>query len=85
MVLGKNTTSLSYQIANAEKCGYSEERICAAVVWAVSPSSNLRTYLESKPDLNLNTLTEILREIVPLFSRNWVMRYKKGAKILWIL
>ena len=54
-------TSLSYQIANAEKSGYSEERICAAVVRAVSPSSNLRTYLENKPDLNLNTLTEILR------------------------
>ena len=54
-------TSLSYQIANAEKSGYPEERICTAVVRAVSPSSNLQTYLKSKPDLTLKTLTEILR------------------------
>ena len=30
-------TSLSYQIANAEKSGYLEERICAVLVRAVSP------------------------------------------------
>ena len=54
-------TSLSYQIANAEKAGYSEEQICAAVVKAISPGNNLRTYLESKPGLNLVVVTEILR------------------------
>ena len=54
-------TSLSYQIANAEKSGYSGECICAAVVKAISPGNNLRTYLESKPDLTLVTLLDILR------------------------
>ena len=54
-------SSLSYQIASAQKAGYSESRICAAVVKAIAPSNNLRMYLECKPDLDLRILTEILR------------------------
>ena len=54
-------TSLCYQISNAQKVGYSNERVCAAVVKAISPGNNLRTYLESKPNLNLKSLIEILR------------------------
>jgi hypothetical protein len=54
-------TSLSYQIANARKLGYPEQGICAAVIKSISPSNNLRTYLESKRNLNLKTLIEVLR------------------------
>ena len=54
-------TSLSYQIANGRKLGVPEERICAAVIKAISPSNNLRTYLESKPNLTLVSMIEILR------------------------
>ena len=54
-------SSLSYQIASAQKAGYSESRICAAVVKAIAPSNNLRMYLECKPDLDLRILIEILR------------------------
>ena len=39
-------TSLSYQIANTEKSGYSLERICTAVVRAVSPSINFTMYVD---------------------------------------
>ena len=54
-------TSLSYQIDNAKQLGYSDARICAAVIKAISPSSNLRTYLESKRTLSVDLLVEILR------------------------
>ena len=54
-------SSLSYQIASAKKAGYSESRICAAVVKAIAPSNNLKMYLECKPDLDLRILIEILR------------------------
>ena len=54
-------TSLCYQIVNAQKSGYSNENVCAAVVKAISPGNNLRTYLESKPNLNLDSLLNVLR------------------------
>ena len=54
-------TSLSYQIANARKQGFSEQKICASVIKAIAAGNNLRTYLESKHDLNLSTLVEVLR------------------------
>ena len=41
--------------------GYSEENICGAVIKAISPSNHLRTYFESKPDLHLVSLVEVLR------------------------
>ena len=53
--------SLSYQISNAKKLGYSEEMICGAVIKAITPGSHLRTYLESKHSLTLSSLIEIMR------------------------
>ena len=54
-------TSLSFQIQNAKKIGYSEENICGAVIKAISPNNYLRTYFESKPNLQLSSLLEVLR------------------------
>ena len=53
--------SLSYQIENAKKVGYSEEKICGAVIKAIAPNNHLRTYFESRPSLKLSSLQEILR------------------------
>ena len=46
--------SLSFQIENAKKLGYSDEKICAAIIRAIAPSNHLRTYFESKFDLKLS-------------------------------
>ena len=54
-------SSLSYQISNGLKLGYSQEIVCAAVLKAISPGNNLRTYLESKVDLTITSLIEIMR------------------------
>ena len=54
-------TSLGYQISNGQKLGYADEVICAAVLRAISPGNNLRTYLESKTDLNVTSLLDIMR------------------------
>ena len=53
--------SLSYQIGNAKKMGYSEEIICSSVIKAITPESHLRTYLESKHSLTLSSLIEVMR------------------------
>ena len=53
--------SLSYQISNAKKMGYSDERICGAVIKAITPGSHLRTYLESKRTVTLPSLIEVMR------------------------
>ena len=53
--------SLSYQIQNAKSKGYTENEICDAVLKCISPELPLRSYLESKPDLNLTSLSNILR------------------------
>ena len=53
--------SLSYQIENAKKLGYSEEKICGAVIKAIAPNNHLRTYFESRPGLKLSSVQEILR------------------------
>ena len=53
--------SLSYQIENGKKLGYSDEKICGAVIRAVALSSHLRTYFESRPDLKLSSVQDILR------------------------
>ena len=37
--------------------GYADELICAAVLKAISPGNNLRTYLENKKNL---TVTSVL-------------------------
>ena len=54
-------SSLSYQMLNGKKLGYSDEIICAAVIRAISPGNNLRTYLEGKTNLSKESLLEILR------------------------
>ena len=53
--------SLSYQIKDAQKMGYSDETICSAVVKAITPGTNLRTYLESRSSVTLKSLIEIMR------------------------
>ena len=54
-------SSLSYQISTGVKQGYTEEVICAAVLKAISPGNNLRTYLESKPGLDIPSLMGVMR------------------------
>ena len=53
--------SLSYQISNAKKLGYSDEMIFGAVIKAITPGTHLRTYLESKQSLTLPSLMEVMR------------------------
>lgn len=54
-------TSLLYQIENGRRQGYSGPIICDAVIRAISPSNNLRTYLESKNIISVDYLLEILK------------------------
>ena len=56
-----NYSSLLYQINNGRKLGYSDQVVCAAVLKAISPGNNLRTYLESKRDLSVDILLEVMR------------------------
>ena len=53
--------SLIFQINNGLKKGYSEHEICDAVIKSIAPDVGLRTYLEGKDNLNLKTLSRILR------------------------
>lgn len=54
-------SSLAHQIENGLNRGYPEVEIVDAVVRAISPGSQLRSYLEGKPQLTLPTLRCILR------------------------
>ena len=54
-------SALSFQIASAEQRGYSEPEIIAAVIRAITPGEDLRTYLEMTPNLSLVILRSILR------------------------
>lgn len=54
-------SSLAHQIENGLKRGYPEIEIVEAVIRAISPGSQLRSYLEGKPHLTLPTLRHILR------------------------
>jgi len=54
-------SSLAYQIKNSKIEGFSSHEICAGVIKAISPDNPLRTYLESKPDLNVESLIKIMR------------------------
>ena len=54
-------TSLSYQIEEGKRQGFSDSMICTAVVRAISPGNNLHTYLESKKIVSLYSLIEILQ------------------------
>lgn len=54
-------SSLAHQIENGLHRGYPEIDIVDAVIRAISPGSQLRSYLEGKPHLTLPTLRRILR------------------------
>ena len=54
-------TGLSFQIANAVQRGFAEPDICAAVIKAIVPGEDLRTYLEMCPLLTLDIMIPILR------------------------
>ena len=54
-------SSLSYQIQTGLSLGYSSRDICAGVIKAISPSSNLRSYLESRQIVEIPVLLNILR------------------------
>lgn len=54
-------TSLSHQIENGLKRGYTEEDIIEAVIRATNPGLSLRSYMESKSDITLSRLRQILR------------------------
>lgn len=54
-------SSLAHQIENGLSKGYPEADIVDAVVRAIVPSLQLRSYLEGKSDLSLPTLRRILR------------------------
>lgn len=53
-------SSLAHQIENGLKRGYPEAEIVDAVIRAISPGLQLRSYLEGKPDLTLPILRCIL-------------------------
>ncbi|XP_078031531.1 uncharacterized protein LOC144467063 [Epinephelus lanceolatus] len=54
-------SSLAHQIEQGIKKGFPEAEIVDAVVRAIVPGLQLRSYLEGKPDLTLPTLRRILR------------------------
>ncbi len=54
-------SSLAHQIENGLSRGYPECEIVDAVIRAISPGLQLRSYLEGKPNLTLSTLRRILR------------------------
>lgn len=54
-------TSLSYQIEEGKRQGFSEQQICGAIVKAIAPGNHLRTYLESRKFKSLQPVIEILR------------------------
>lgn len=53
--------SLVRQIESGIKAGYIESEIVEAVIHAVSPSLNLRSYLEMIQDLSLSRLMQIMK------------------------
>lgn len=54
-------SSLIYQIENGVKRGYRDGDIVDAVVRAISPGLNLRSYLEGRENLTLPNLRSVLR------------------------
>lgn len=58
---GLSYVSLARQIDAGIKAGYKESEIIEAVIRAVSPSLQLRSYLEMIPDLSLTRLRQIMK------------------------
>ena len=56
-------TSLCYQIRNAQKLGHSEAAICNAILVAISPTNNLRTLFEMRPQLTINSMLSKLKNL----------------------
>ena len=56
-----NYISLCSQINDGKKKGYKEEEIAMSVRKAISPGSNLRTYLDSKTDITLDAMLPFIR------------------------
>lgn len=54
-------TSLERQIQRALKKGYDEGEVVEAVIQAIAPGTKLKSYLESRVDLSLQALRQILR------------------------
>ena len=54
-------SSLEHQIESGLRKGYPDMEIVEAVIRAVNPGAKLRSYLEGKIDLTLDTLRQILR------------------------
>ena len=46
---------------NGRKAGYNDNEICAGVIKSIAPKNHLRSYLESKPSLNVLSLIQIMR------------------------
>ncbi len=53
-------SSLERQIQRAQKKGYDEGEIVEAVIQAIAPGTKLKSYLESRIDLTLQALRQIL-------------------------
>ena len=56
-----NYISLCSQIADGKKKKYKEDDICIAIRNAVTPGSHLRTYLDSKSDMSLESMVSFIR------------------------
>lgn len=54
-------TSLSFQMKRGREAGFSYKGIRAAVIKAIKPGTNLRNYLEIKPNISENAFIKILR------------------------
>lgn len=54
-------TSLERQIQRALKKGYDEGEVVETVIQAIAPGTKLKSYLESRVDLSLQALRQILR------------------------
>ena len=53
--------SLSWQIENALEKGYSEKEVVGAIIKAIKPGLQLRSYIETLQDVKLPRLRQILR------------------------
>lgn len=54
-------TSLSFQLKQGKESGYSTKEIISGVIRAIKPGTPLRTYLETRIDLDEASLLKILR------------------------
>ena len=56
-------SSLCYQISNAQKLGHSEQTICNAILTAIAPTNNLRTFFEMRPRLMIKSMLSKLKNL----------------------